>query len=88
MDKLDLKDSIKGLKEWNEGYEDLEAIQFSFVVEFLRDRRYWSIFADSEEEKVQSKFLLVGEFTQFSAVQTLGPFQSRWGTVSCIILVL
>lgn len=52
LEKLDLKGNVRALKEWNEGYEDLEAIQFSFVVEF-RERRYWAMFADSEEEKVR-----------------------------------
>lgn len=88
LDKLDLKGNVKGLKEWNEGYEDLEAIQFSFVVEFLRDSRYWSIFADTEEEKVSLRLLLADEFTKIFPVQTLGPFQSCWRSVRCIILVL
>jgi hypothetical protein len=49
---VDLRGNVRGLKEWNEGYEDLEAIAFSFVVEFKTERKHWSMYADSEEEKV------------------------------------
>jgi hypothetical protein len=80
VDKLDLKGNIKALKEWNEGYEDLEAIQFSFVVEFRQDRQYWSLYADSEEDKVRS-LLIHDVFIETSAVQTLGTIQSRWRAV-------
>jgi hypothetical protein len=59
LEELDLKGSVKALKEWNEGYEDLEAIQFSFVVEFKRERQYWSMYSDSEEEKVQFSLLII-----------------------------
>lgn len=52
FEEADLKGQVRGLKEWNEGYDDLEAIAFSFVVEFKDDRLHWSMFADSDEEKV------------------------------------
>jgi hypothetical protein len=52
FEEADLKGQVRGLKEWNEGYDDLEAIAFSFVVEFRDDRLHWAMFADSEEEKV------------------------------------
>lgn len=39
------------MKEWNDGYEELEAIPFSFVVEFKYDRQAWSMYADSEHDK-------------------------------------
>ena len=52
LDKVNLRGNVRGLKEWNEGYEDLEAIPFSFVVEFKTERKHWSMYADSEEEKV------------------------------------
>ncbi len=42
---------VKALKEPTDGYENLEAIPFSFVIEF-RDRGPWSVYTDSEEEKV------------------------------------
>lgn len=52
LDQVDLRGQVRGLREWNEGYEDLKAIPFSFAVEFLGDREPWSMFSDSEEEKV------------------------------------
>lgn len=58
VDRLDVRGAVKGLKEPKDGYEDLEAIPFSFAVEF-KDRGPWSMFADSEEEKVWSVCCLV-----------------------------
>ncbi|KIM44913.1 hypothetical protein M413DRAFT_442886 [Hebeloma cylindrosporum] len=58
LDKVDLRGNVRGLKEWNEGYEDLEAIAFSFVVEFKTERKHWSMYADSEEEKYRILGLL------------------------------
>lgn len=52
LEELDLRGNVSGLKEWYEGYEDLEAIGFSFVVEFKNGRAPLSIYADCEEEKV------------------------------------
>ena len=53
LEKIDLQGNVSGLKEWYEGcYEDLEAIAFSFVVEFKDGREPISMYADSEEEKV------------------------------------
>jgi len=57
LNQLDLRGRIEALKEWNEGYEDLEAISFSFVVEFKGENDSWSIYADSEEEKVRFLYL-------------------------------
>jgi len=53
LEKVELRGKLQGLKEWNEGYDDLEAIAFSFVVEFKNrlDGGHWSMYADSEEEK-------------------------------------
>lgn len=51
VDKLDVRGAVRALKEPKDGYEDLEAIPFSFAIEF-HDRGAWSVFADSEEEKV------------------------------------
>lgn len=51
VETIELHRKVRGLKEWNEGYEDLEAISYSFVVEFM-DGNFWSMYADSEEEKV------------------------------------
>ena len=52
MDNAELYGKVRGIREWNEGYEDLEAIPHSFVVEFVDGQAPWSMFADSEEEKV------------------------------------
>ncbi|KAF8216295.1 hypothetical protein K438DRAFT_1796955 [Mycena galopus ATCC 62051] len=51
LDQVDLRGQVRGLREWNEGYEDLKAIPFSFAVEFNDGREPWSMFSDSEEEK-------------------------------------
>ena len=55
LHKIDLMGRVQALKEWKDGYEDLEAIAFSFVVEFKDGRpdHHWSMYADSEEEKVR-----------------------------------
>lgn len=53
LEKIDLKGNVGGLKEWYEGcYEDLEAVAFSFVVEFKDGRVPMNMYADNEEEKV------------------------------------
>ena len=60
LEKVDLPGIVRGLKEWSDGYEALEAIPFSFVIEF-KDGGVWSLYSDSEEEKVTLivlKFLL------------------------------
>jgi hypothetical protein len=56
LDAVELYGKVQGIREWNEGYEDLKAIPYSFVVEFLDDRGHWLMFADSEEEKVRYIF--------------------------------
>ncbi|KAJ6621326.1 hypothetical protein B0H10DRAFT_2017980 [Mycena sp. CBHHK59/15] len=57
LDQVDLRGQVRGLREWNEGYEDLKAIPFSFAVEFTT-REPWSMFSDSEEEKYKLLGLL------------------------------
>ncbi|TFK18450.1 hypothetical protein FA15DRAFT_675277 [Coprinopsis marcescibilis] len=52
-----LRDRVKALKEWSDGYEELEAIPFSFVIEF-KDQQTWSLFADSEDDKFRMLGLL------------------------------
>jgi MAP7 domain-containing protein 1 len=54
MDKIELRGRVRGFKEWNEGYEDLESIPHSFAIEFQDGQGSWALFADSEEEKVSS----------------------------------
>jgi len=55
LDKVELRGKIRGLREWQEGYEELEAIPCSFAIEFKdfsNDWGTWSVYTDSEEEKV------------------------------------
>jgi hypothetical protein len=52
LDAIELYGKVKRIKEWNEGYEYLEAIPHSFIIEYVDDREPWLMFADSEEEKV------------------------------------
>jgi MAP7 domain-containing protein 1 len=52
LDVIELYGKVKRIKEWNEGYEYLEAIPHSFIIEYVDDREPWLMFADSEEEKV------------------------------------
>ncbi|KAF7370740.1 ADF-H domain-containing protein [Mycena sanguinolenta] len=58
LDQVDLRGQVRALREWNEGYEDLKAIPFSFAVEFNDGREPWSMFSDSEEEKFKLLGLL------------------------------
>ncbi|KAJ7695178.1 hypothetical protein B0H17DRAFT_1329808 [Mycena rosella] len=58
LDQIDLRGQVRGLREWNEGYEDLKAIPFAFAVEFSGAREAWSMFSDSEEEKYKLLGLL------------------------------
>jgi hypothetical protein len=59
LDTVELNGKVRGIREWNEGYEDLEAIPYSFAVEFVDDRGPWSMFADSEEEKVRYILMMI-----------------------------
>lgn len=75
-----MRGKIKALKEWNEGYEDLEAIAFSFVVEFKDDNGCWSMYADSEEEKVRVFVALKdGNELKYSKFKILGLFKVAGG---------
>ena len=83
LEEVDLRGQVRGLREWNEGYDYLEAIAFSFVVEFRDNTDNWSMFADSEEEKVC--FLLFFVFFFFVlpilSVCDFGAIQDGRGTV-------
>ncbi|KAG8836382.1 hypothetical protein FRC18_011513 [Serendipita sp. 400] len=50
VDSFELQGEVTGVKEWNQGYDDLRAIPHSFAVEFI-DQPSWLFFADSEEDK-------------------------------------
>lgn len=52
-DETMLRGRIQALREWDEGFDELKAIPFSFAVEFSVDEGPWSMYADSEEEKVR-----------------------------------
>uniref|UniRef100_D8Q3N0 Expressed protein n=1 Tax=Schizophyllum commune (strain H4-8 / FGSC 9210) TaxID=578458 RepID=D8Q3N0_SCHCM len=58
LDQVYLRGKLRGLKEWNEGYEELESIPYSFAIEFKDERGSWSAFADNEEEKFKLLALL------------------------------
>lgn len=85
LEKIDLRDNVSGLKEWYEGYEDLEAIAFSFVVEFKNEREPLNIYADCEEEKVSSsgKYLVIS-IAYNPQVQTFRTFESCGWTVALL----
>ncbi len=51
-----LRSRIQALREWDEGFDELKAIPFSFAVEFNDDEGPWSMYADSEEEKVRRAY--------------------------------
>ncbi|KIY67814.1 hypothetical protein CYLTODRAFT_490299 [Cylindrobasidium torrendii FP15055 ss-10] len=58
LDEINLKGKLRGLREWNEGYEELKAIPHSFAVEFKDARGSWQMFCDSEEDKIKLLGLL------------------------------
>jgi len=74
-----LQGGLKGLKEWNEGYEDLEAIAFSFVVEFKDGRGFWSMYADTEDEKVRTLSVRLNGGLTILQFKILGLFKVAGG---------
>lgn len=52
VDSLELRGRVSTLREWHEGYEELEAIDHAFALEFNDSQGPWSMFCDSEEDKV------------------------------------
>ena len=81
LEEVDLRGQVRGLREWNEGYDYLEAIAFSFVVEFRDNTDNWSMFADSEEEKVCFLLFFVFFFSSYRFFQyaILGLFKMAAG---------
>ncbi|KAK0210319.1 hypothetical protein DFS33DRAFT_1292328 [Desarmillaria ectypa] len=53
LDQIQLHGKLNGLKEWNDGYEELKAIPNSFAIEFKDQRGSCAMFCDTEEEKVR-----------------------------------
>lgn len=43
---------VRNVKDWQEGYEELEGIPHSFAMEFGDGRYAWSMYTDSAEDKV------------------------------------
>jgi len=58
VDSIELRGRVSALREWHEGYEELEAINHSFALEFDDGQGPWSLFCDSEEDKVRLQGLL------------------------------
>ncbi|KAJ4000923.1 hypothetical protein F5050DRAFT_238977 [Lentinula boryana] len=53
LDEVELRGQIASLSEPHEGFEELKAIQHSFAIVFKDGREPWSIFGDTEEEKIK-----------------------------------
>jgi len=53
VDSIELGGRVSALREWHEGYEELEALDYSFALEFKDGQGPWSMFCDSEEDKVR-----------------------------------
>ncbi|KAK0458421.1 uncharacterized protein EV420DRAFT_1747957 [Desarmillaria tabescens] len=51
LDQIQLRGKLNGLKEWDDGYEELKAIPNSFAIEFKDQRGPCAMFCDTEEEK-------------------------------------
>ncbi|KAI0924025.1 hypothetical protein AcW1_006805 [Taiwanofungus camphoratus] len=43
--------SLRRIREWQEGFEELEGVSNSFALEFRDGREPWSMFSDSHEDK-------------------------------------
>ena len=56
-EEINVRKEVQGVKEWDEGYEELKAIPNSFVVEFTELGKVWMMYADSEEDKVNHRLL-------------------------------
>ncbi|KAF9078046.1 hypothetical protein BDP27DRAFT_1253044 [Rhodocollybia butyracea] len=53
LDEVELRGQIGGLREPDEGFEELKAIKYSFAIVFKDGRDPWSVFGDTEEEKIK-----------------------------------
>ncbi|KIM74679.1 hypothetical protein PILCRDRAFT_698858 [Piloderma croceum F 1598] len=66
VDSMELGGRVSALREWHEGYEELEALDHSFALEFNDGQGPWSMFCDSEEDKV--RILLVSNTASLTIV--------------------
>lgn len=44
---------IRRIREWQDGFEDLQSIPHSFALELQGVRDAWSMFTDSSDDKVR-----------------------------------
>jgi len=51
IEEVNIRNEVQGVKEWDEGYEELRAIPNSFAVEFTERGKIWMMYTDSEEDK-------------------------------------
>ena len=73
LEKINFQGNVVSLKEWYEGcYEDLEAVAFSFVVEFKDGRVPMNMYADSEEDKVGIALNVLKWLANMSKYKILG----------------
>lgn len=49
---------IQRIREWQDGYEELQAIPHSFALELKDLHEPWGMFTDSNEDKVRRQELL------------------------------
>ena len=54
LEEVELRGEVAGLREPNEGFEELKAIRHSFAIEFKDGRDAWAMYGDTEEEKVHT----------------------------------
>lgn len=60
LHSVDIRNDVRAIKEWHEGYEELKAIPHSFALEFKdRNKDTWSLYADSEADKVTTILIFV-----------------------------
>ncbi|KAG7093855.1 hypothetical protein E1B28_007493 [Marasmius oreades] len=51
LDELDLQGKLSGVREWDEGFDELKVVPHSFAIQFKGNRAPWAMFLDSAEEK-------------------------------------
>jgi hypothetical protein len=70
--------SIDALHHWDEGHEELEFIPHSFAVVLKDGQGLWSMYADSEDEKVRYQF----SHSQITGGDTLVEGRTAWVAAS------
>ena len=54
LDTIELKGRLRGVKEWSDGFEELKAIEHSFVLDFGDLQEPISAYTDTPREKVST----------------------------------